>query len=167
MAAACFPVEQAKVQAELDAVVGRHRAPTFADQQSIPLLYAFISEALRWRPLGPNGFPHRTTKDVIWENYCIPAGTTVLGSHWVISRDSEIYPDPDVFQPQRWINNQSRLKEDLTFFVYGFGRRSVVPSFGMCSLQVSFVPAYAPVYTLRTDRCGSTRSFFFGLSSSL
>ncbi|KAG1789067.1 cytochrome P450 [Suillus plorans] len=123
MAAACFPEEQAKVRAELDAVVGRHRAPTFADQQSLPLLHAFISEALRWRPVSPNGVPHRTTQDVFWENYCIPAGTTVLGSNWAISKDPEVYPDPDVFKPQRWMNDQGELRDDITFFVYGFGRR--------------------------------------------
>ncbi|KAG2137952.1 cytochrome P450 [Suillus clintonianus] len=123
MAAACFPEEQAKVQAELDMVIGRHRAPTFTDQESLPRLQAFISEALRWRPLAANGFPHRTTEDVIWENYCIPAGTTVFGNHWAISRDPEVYPDPDMFKPQRWINDQGRMREDLKFFVYGFGRR--------------------------------------------
>ncbi|KAG1754242.1 cytochrome P450 [Suillus lakei] len=133
MAAASFPEEQAKVQAELDAVVGRHRVPTFTDQKSLPLLGAFISEALRWRPLGPEGFPHRTTKDVIWasallnnllcENYCIPAGTTVLGNLWAISRDPEVYPEPDAFKPRRWIDDQGCLRDDLTFFTFGFGRR--------------------------------------------
>ncbi|KAG1899818.1 cytochrome P450 [Suillus fuscotomentosus] len=131
MAAAHFPEEQAKVQAELDAVIGRERAPTFADKPSLPRLEAFISEALRWRPLVPFGFPHRTTEDVIWaspfesfvENYCIPAGTTVFGNHWSISRDPEVYPEPDAFKPQRWIDGQGRLRDDLAFFVYGFGRR--------------------------------------------
>ncbi|KAG2137977.1 cytochrome P450 [Suillus clintonianus] len=123
MAAACFPDEQAIVQAELDAVIGRHRAPTFADEQSLPRLHAFISEALRWRPLVPNGTPHRTTKEVIWENYSIPAGTTVFGNHWAISRDPEVYPEPDAFKPQRWINDQGGLRDDLDFFVFGFGRR--------------------------------------------
>ncbi|KAG0705942.1 cytochrome P450 [Suillus ampliporus] len=124
MAAACFPEEQAIVQAELDAVVGRHRAPTFADQESLPGMHAFISEALRWRPTASNGMPHRTSKDVIWENYCIPAGTTVFGNHWAISRDPEVYPDPHAFKPQRWIDDQGRLKDDLLrFFIYGFGRR--------------------------------------------
>ncbi|KAG1903962.1 cytochrome P450 [Suillus fuscotomentosus] len=135
MAAACFPEEQAKVQAELDEVVGRHRAPTFADQQSLPLLDAFISEALRWRTLSPNGFPHRTTQDVIWENYCIPAGTTVLGSNWAISRDPEVYPDPDVFKPQRWMNDQGGLRDDLTFFVYGYGRR-ICPALHLANRSV-------------------------------
>ncbi|KAG2126354.1 cytochrome P450 [Suillus bovinus] len=142
MAAARFPEEQAKVQAELDAVIGRERAPTFDDRPSLPRLEAFISEALRWRPLAPDGFPHRTTEDVILgkcslnkfvlrgqsdirrqENYCIPAGTTVFGNHWAISRDPEVYPEPNAFKPQRWIDDQGRLRDDLTFFVFGFGRR--------------------------------------------
>ncbi|KAG1899819.1 cytochrome P450 [Suillus fuscotomentosus] len=127
MAAAHFPEEQAKVQAELDAVIGRGRAPTFADKPSLPHLEAFISEALRWRPLVPFGLPHRTTEDVIWasENYCIPAGTTVFGNQWSISRDPEVYPDPDAFKPQRWIDSQGRLRDDLAFFVYGFGYAQV------------------------------------------
>ncbi|KAG0696752.1 cytochrome P450 [Suillus ampliporus] len=59
MAAACFPEEQAKAQAELDAVIGRHRAPIFANEQSLPLLRAFISDALGWRPFAPNsGYLH-------------------------------------------------------------------------------------------------------------
>ncbi|KAG0702289.1 cytochrome P450 [Suillus ampliporus] len=114
MAAACFPEEQAKVQAELDVVIGRHRAPTFADQKSLPRLKAFISEALRWRPAASGTLAHRTSK----ENYCIPSGTTVIGNHWSISRDPEVYPEPNAFKPQRWIDDH-----ELKFFVYGFGRR--------------------------------------------
>ncbi|KAG2039919.1 cytochrome P450 [Suillus americanus] len=123
MAAACFPEEQAKVQAELDTVIGRHRAPTFSDEQALPRLHSFISEALRWRPLVPSGLAHRTTKEVVWENYCIPAGTTVFGHHWSISRDPDVFPEPHAFKPQRWINDQGALRDDLKFFVFGFGRR--------------------------------------------
>ncbi|KAG2125140.1 cytochrome P450 [Suillus clintonianus] len=124
MAAACFPEEQAKVKAELDAVVGRHRAPTFADQESLPHLQAFISEALRWRPPVPSGgLAHRASKDIIWENYCIPAGTTIFGNHWAISRDPDVYPEPDTFKPERWIDDQGLLRDDLKLIIYGFGRR--------------------------------------------
>ncbi|KAG1735462.1 cytochrome P450 [Suillus occidentalis] len=113
MAAAHFPDEQARVQDELDEVIGRKRAPTFTDRSSLPRLEAFFTP----------GVPHRTTQDVIWENYCIPAGTTIVGNHWAISRDPEVYPEPDAFKPQRWIDDEGRLRNDLAFFVYGFGRR--------------------------------------------
>ncbi|KAG2356407.1 cytochrome P450 [Suillus spraguei] len=97
------------------------KAPTFADRSSLPLLTAFISEVLRWRPLAEGGLPHRTTED---ENYCIPAGTTVVGNLWAISRDPEAYPELDAFKLQRWVDDQGCLRDDLAFFVYGFGRRS-------------------------------------------
>ncbi|KAG2037319.1 hypothetical protein BDR03DRAFT_982316 [Suillus americanus] len=42
-----------------------------------------------------------------------------------ISRDPEVYPEPDAFKPQRWIDGQGGLRDDLSFFVFGFGRRSV------------------------------------------
>ncbi|KAG0692252.1 cytochrome P450 [Suillus ampliporus] len=114
MAAAYFPEEQAIVQAELDAVIGRHRVLTFADQGSLPRLHAFISEALRWRPMVSNGMAHRTTKDVIWETYCISAGTTVFGNHWAISRD-----------PERWIDDPGRLRLFDFFFSHFDRYRSI------------------------------------------
>ncbi|KIK41434.1 hypothetical protein CY34DRAFT_761792 [Suillus luteus UH-Slu-Lm8-n1] len=109
MAATHFPEEQARVQDELDEVIGRKRAPTFTDRSSLPRLEAFIP-----------GVPRRTTQD---ENYCIPAGTTIVGNHWAISRDPEVYPEPNAFKPQRWIDGQGRLRNNLAFFVFGFGRR--------------------------------------------
>ncbi|OJA12679.1 hypothetical protein AZE42_10985 [Rhizopogon vesiculosus] len=62
---------------------------------------------------------------IIWHqgDYCIPAGTTVSGNHWAISRDPDVFPEPHTFKPQRWIDDQGRLREDIKFFVYGFGRR--------------------------------------------
>ncbi|KAG1854439.1 cytochrome P450 [Suillus subalutaceus] len=132
MAVACSPEEQAKVQAELDTFYRFNgffaTAPTFADQQSLPRLEAFISEALRWRSLMV-GFAHRTTQDMIWENYCISAGTTVFGNHWPISRDPQIYPDPDAFKPERWISDQVRIRDDLKFFVYGFDLLLIIWAF--------------------------------------
>ncbi|KAG2137965.1 cytochrome P450 [Suillus clintonianus] len=123
MTAAIFPEEQARVHAELDAVIGRNRVPTFADEKSLPRMCAFIAECYRWRPTAPEGIAHRTTKDVIWENYCIPAGTTVIGNHWAISRDPDAYPDPHAFKPERWLNADGEMRDDLKFYVFGFGRR--------------------------------------------
>ena len=45
------------------------------------------------------------------------------GSNRVISRDPEAYPNPDKFDPQRWLNNDGRVRDDLKYPSFGFGRR--------------------------------------------
>jgi len=123
MAAATHTDAQARVQAELDDVVGRTRLPTFADQEMLPQVTAFLLESLRWRPVSFGGFAHRASKDIIWKNYLIPAGATVIGNHWAIANDPEVFPDPHRFDPQRWIDDAGRVRDDLRFFTFGFGRR--------------------------------------------
>ncbi|KAG1838924.1 cytochrome P450 [Suillus subalutaceus] len=123
MAAACHPLAQAKVHEELDMVIGSDRAPTFQDSSSLPQLHAFLLEALRWRPIVRIGFPHRATKDIFWKGYCIPEGAIVYGCHWALSRDPIAFPDPDIFNPQRWLDSEGRLQDSMKFIVYGFGRR--------------------------------------------
>ncbi|KDQ65052.1 hypothetical protein JAAARDRAFT_146391, partial [Jaapia argillacea MUCL 33604] len=126
MAAACFPRTQLKVQEELDTVVGRDRLPTFGDMDALPQTIAFVMESFRWRPVSAGGFMHRATKDIIWKNYVIPAGATVAGNHWSIGRDPEVFPDPETFNPQRWINKDGNIRDDIRYFNFGFGRRVCV-----------------------------------------
>ncbi|KAK0478987.1 cytochrome P450, partial [Armillaria novae-zelandiae] len=57
---------QKKVQEELDAVIGKDRPPTFADQDILPQTMAFVLESFRWRPVTSGGFPHKATQDIIW-----------------------------------------------------------------------------------------------------
>jgi len=123
MAAACFPSEQSWVQEELDRVVGMDRLPCWNDWSTLPRLHAFISEVLRWRPVTPFGFTHRSTRDIIWRGYCIPAGTKVLGNQWAISRDPAVFPNPEKFEPQRWLDQHGQLRNDLQCYTFGFGRR--------------------------------------------
>ncbi|KAI0770000.1 cytochrome P450 [Fomes fomentarius] len=123
MASARYPDAQRRVQAQLDAVVGRERIPTFADQNKLPELWAYIEELYRWRPVVPPGISHSSTADIIWKDYVIPAGTEVVGCHWSIGRDPDVFPDPEAFKPTRWLNEKGQLRDDLRFFNWGFGRR--------------------------------------------
>lgn len=124
MAAACYPDAQARVQSQLDEVVGYDRVPTFEDESMLPEVTAFILESYRWRPVTPGGIPHSTTKDIIWNNYVIPAGTQIIGNHWAIARDPEFFPDPEAFKPERWLNEHGRIRDDIKFPNFGFGRRA-------------------------------------------
>ncbi|KAJ7151109.1 cytochrome P450 [Mycena filopes] len=124
MAAAAFPEAQSKVQQQIDAVVGSGKLPTFQDESDLVQVTAFYLESFRWRPVSAGGFAHRATKDIIWNGYVIPAGATVFGNHWSVARDPHVFPDPEQFNPQRWITpDGNAIREDLKVFQFGFGRR--------------------------------------------
>jgi cytochrome P450 len=123
MAATIHTDAQARVQEELDNVVGRTRLPTFDDQEMLPQVTAFMLESMRWRPVSLGGFAHRATKDITWNNHLIPAGATVIGNHWAIANDPEVFPEPHKFNPQRWIDDAGQVRDDLGSFPFGFGRR--------------------------------------------
>jgi cytochrome P450 len=55
MAMLLYPDVLRKAQAELDAVIGRERIPTFEDRDNLPFIRAMVKETLRWRPVGPLG----------------------------------------------------------------------------------------------------------------
>lgn len=141
LASACHPEAQARVQEQLDTVVGRERAPSFEDVQRLTELRAFMHESLRWRPVVPLGFPHRATRDIIWNEFRIPAGATVYGCHWAISHDATVFPDPENFDPQRWVEPCGHIRSDLKSFPFGFGRR-VCPGQHLASDSILITLAY-------------------------
>lgn len=58
------PEARLKAQAEIDAVVGTDRLPSFADRPSLPYVECVMSECLRWAapvPLGQS-FPSLTAQ---------------------------------------------------------------------------------------------------------
>ena len=38
-------------------------------------------------------------------------------------RDPEAPPEPHLFNPQRWIDDAGRVRDNFRFFTFGFGRR--------------------------------------------
>ncbi|TFK64020.1 cytochrome P450 [Pluteus cervinus] len=123
-----WPEVQKRAQIEIDRIVGRRRFPTFADRTNLPYVTAMVKEVFRWRPVAPLGVPHASTKDDIYNGYFIPAGTTVISSIWSIHRDPNTYPNPDDFNPDRFLDengNEKNTEESkvLGHHLYGFGRR--------------------------------------------
>ena len=50
-----FPDVQKKAQAEIDAVVGNDRLPSFSDRTQLPYIEALVMEVLRWHVVAPLG----------------------------------------------------------------------------------------------------------------
>ncbi|KAG0694047.1 cytochrome P450 [Suillus ampliporus] len=109
-------------QAEIDAVVGQDKFPTFEDRDKLPYIGALIQEILRWAPVVPLGLPHHAMKEDVYEGYRIPKGAVVIANIFYISRDKETYPNPLEFRPERFLGPSPQL--DPRKFVFGFGRRA-------------------------------------------
>ena len=125
-----YPETQARAQAELDAVVGRDRVPTFSDSPHLPYIRAMVKEVLRWRPVTPLAVPHRSTEDDWYEGMFIPKGTICIPNVWHMNHDPEIYGnDAAWFNPARYLDANGGTAPGLSrtgsegHFAYGFGRR--------------------------------------------
>ncbi|KAF8268841.1 cytochrome P450 [Lactarius quietus] len=119
-----YPEVQQKARDEIDAVVGRERLPSFEDRKSLPFIDAMCMEILRWRPVLPLAAPHAASEDGFYEGFFIPKGALVIGNTWAILRDPAIYPEPDVFKPERFLNSDGSLRDDpLLSSAFGYGKR--------------------------------------------
>lgn len=77
------------------------------------------------------GVPHTNTKDDYYHDRFIPKGTCVIPNLTALHQDSELYPEPKKFNPDRFKDdhldaNLSANQSDYRrrdHFSYGFGRR--------------------------------------------
>ena len=122
------PEIQKHAQAELDAVVGRSRIPTFSDASSLPYVQAVVKEVLRWRPPLPLSIPHSTTEDDWYDGMFIPKGTICLPNLWLCHHDTALYGDDAAgFNPRRFLDAEGKMvaeARDDGHSTYGFGRRA-------------------------------------------
>ncbi|KAH9987409.1 cytochrome P450 [Russula vinacea] len=124
LALVLFPQVQRRAQAELDAVIGRDRLPTFDDRPRLPYIEALCKELLRWQMVGPVAFPHLSTKDDIYRGFFIPKGSVMLANAWAVLHDPETYPDPEEFKPERFLDEDGTVRDDPSLsLVFGAGKR--------------------------------------------
>ena len=116
-----FPEVQRRAQEEIDRVVGRDRLPSFADRDNLPYINGVVKEAMRWWPIAPMGFPHLATEDIEYNGYHIPKGSFLLPAVWWFLHDPEVYPDPENFDPERYM--EPRNEPDPMTEAFGYGRR--------------------------------------------
>ncbi|THH20317.1 hypothetical protein EW146_g1032 [Bondarzewia mesenterica] len=120
------PEIQEKAQAELDQVLGG-RLPTLEDRERLPYCTALFDECIRWAVPVPLSLPHCLLEDDEYRGMLLPKGSIVFANIWNIVRDENIYPDPEVFDPERFIEKgdatHSTKQADPRQFIFGFGRR--------------------------------------------
>ncbi|KAI0819811.1 cytochrome P450 [Trametes gibbosa] len=114
-----------KAQAELDSVVGRSRLPEDADREHLPYLEALLKEVYRWECPVPLAIPHYLSEDDVYRGFHIPGNIMVIPNIWNMTQDTTLYPEPQKFRPERWLEMDAPTAElaNPRRFVFGFGRR--------------------------------------------
>lgn len=112
------PEIQTALHEEVAGVVPPGQVPQHKDFAHMPLLKAVIRETLRLYPVVPTNSRIIVGKEVEVDGYIFPKNTQFVLCHYVVSRDPSIFPDPESFQPHRWLR---KSKADSPGVQHPFG----------------------------------------------
>ncbi|KAH7578059.1 hypothetical protein JRO89_XS01G0335500 [Xanthoceras sorbifolium] len=105
-----YPRVLAKIQEELDSVVGPNRLVNEADLAHLNYLRCVVRETFRMHPAGPFLIPHESLRATTINGYHIPAKTRVFINTHGLGRNPKIWADVEEFRPERhWLADGSRL----------------------------------------------------------
>lgn len=114
------PQAESRLHAELDAVLAG-RLPQVEDLLQLPYATHVFAETLRLYPPAW-GIGRKALKDFQAGPYTVPKGSIVLTSPWVMHRDPRFFPDPLVFRPERW-EQEDPARPKFAYFPFGGGTR--------------------------------------------
>ncbi|KAL2925233.1 Berbamunine synthase [Bienertia sinuspersici] len=117
-----------KVQDELTEIVGLNATVKEAHLPKLKYLNAVVKETLRLHPPLAMLVPHSPSEPSIIGGYSIPKGVRVFLNVYAIHRDPQLWEDPLVFRPEKFINEShaekvNYLGKHFQYLPFGFGRR--------------------------------------------
>ncbi|MCM2417794.1 cytochrome P450 [Streptomyces sp. RKAG293] len=118
------PGIQQRVRAEVHAVL-RGRAAGWHDLPRLELTGRVISEALRLYPPGWL-FTRNVTQDIRLGDTVLPRGTTVIFSPYQMHRQGGLFPDPERFDPDRWLTTPAGRLPRGAYIPFSAGARQCI-----------------------------------------
>ncbi|CAI9177910.1 unnamed protein product [Rangifer tarandus platyrhynchus] len=118
-----YPKVTAKVQEEINRVVGRNQSPCMQDRSRMPYTDAVIQEIQRYIDLIHNNLPHGAVQDIKFREYLIPKGTTILTSLTSVLHDGKEFPNPEQFDPGHFLDKSGNFKKSDYFMAFSAGKR--------------------------------------------
>jgi len=116
------PAVAARVQAEVDAA---DAMPAYEDLASFPYVRRALDETLRLYPPGWL-LTRRSTEALRLGEYHVPAGTDVLVSPYLVQRHPAYWPDPDAFEPDRFLPGAVAARNRFVYLPFGLGPRACI-----------------------------------------
>ncbi|XP_015590054.1 cytochrome P450 4c3 [Cephus cinctus] len=124
----CHPNIQNEVVAELADIFGENdngRRATLRDLQSMKCLERCIKETLRLYPSVPL-LARRISEDVRIGKFLIPEGTTAMVILPMLHRDPAVFPNPDKFDPNRFLPENCTGRHPYAYIPFSAGPRNCI-----------------------------------------
>jgi pentalenene oxygenase len=115
------PEAARRMQTEADDVLDG-RIAVYGDVARLDYTHRVLTETLRLYPPGWI-IPRMLTRQTTLANRTLPAGTLLLYSPYLIQRRGDLYPDPDRFDPDRWLSDRATTLPRGAFIPFGGGAR--------------------------------------------
>ncbi|XP_021951195.1 probable cytochrome P450 4p3 [Folsomia candida] len=94
-----------------------------ASLHKMPYTKSVMQEVLRISSTSPFSNFQMTTEDVTFETYFIPKGTTIIANLYGIHHDPNLYPEPEIFNPDRFLD-ETRSPNAPPFLPFSVGLRT-------------------------------------------
>lgn len=123
-----YPRVLAKLREEVNGVLDDDEVVAPYDKvKDLPYLKACLDEGLRFIPPTSMGLPRRTPPEganILGE--WIPGNTSVSMTIFGAHHDGTIYPDPESFKPERWMDPEERRRMEPYFIPFSAGARGCI-----------------------------------------
>ncbi|KAM6552644.1 hypothetical protein CsatB_013406 [Cannabis sativa] len=133
------PTTMKKAQEEVREVFNRKGIVDESGLGEMKYLKSVVKESMRLHPTFPLLLPRINQVKCEINGYEIPTKTQTLVNVWTIGRDPEYWTEPEIFKPERFLDNSIDFKgNNFEFIPFGGGRRICVGmSFGLISVEFS------------------------------
>lgn len=141
------PEVERRLHAEVDAVLGG-RVPTLEDLPRLRYVTCVLEEVMRlYPPIW--ALPRVPHEDDLVDGYRIPKGDIVLLVPYVTHRHPDFWPEPERFEPERFLPEVARTRPRWAYLPFGGGQRQCIGNaFAMMEAQL-LLALVAQRYRLR------------------
>ncbi|KAJ8071021.1 hypothetical protein OCU04_001370 [Sclerotinia nivalis] len=154
---------QRELRAELQGWKKESGIESFHELDKLPLLDAIFMETLRRHGPNPGPWPRYTSKEStrLGEYFDVPPGTIFSASSYCLHRNAEVFPEPEKWLPERWMNIDMQKEKQMRswFWAFGAGSRGCFGRhFAIYTMKALIAAVYIEFETRVVDGSGMEQS---------